>query len=70
MLLEDTLGKTADQGVLKGWKGKGKRMKAPNSNDGLIAGGVAIFKAKNAKCFGGKATYDAFGTRPEAFVEL
>ena len=70
VLLEGALGKAVDQGVQQGWKGKGKRMKALNSNDGLVVGGVAIFKAQKTECFGGKAAYVAFGTRPAAFVKI
>ena len=70
MLLEDALGKEVDQGALQGWKGKGKKMKAFNSNGGLLVGGVSIFKAKNTGCFGGKAAYVAFGTRPAACVKI
>ena len=45
-------------------------MKTPNSNGGLLVGGVAVYKAQNAECFGGKAAYVAFGTRPAARVEI
>ena len=45
-------------------------MKARNSNDGLLASGVAIFQAQNTERFGDKAAYVAFGTRPEACVKV
>ena len=45
-------------------------MKALNSNDGLLVGGVAIFKAQNTERFGDKAAYVAFGTRTEACVKV
>ena len=70
MFLENALCKTVDQGAMQGWKRKGKKMKALNSNDGLLVGGVAIFKAQNTERFGDKAAYVAFGTRPEARVKV
>ena len=70
VFLEDALCKTVDEGVLQGWKGKGRRMKALNSNDGLLADGVAIFKAQKTDCFGERPAYVAFGTRPEACVKV
>ena len=57
MFLEGALGKAVDQGVLQGWKGKGERMKALKSNDGLLVGGVAIFKAPKTEFFCDKAAY-------------
>ena len=70
VFLEGALGKAVDQGVLQGWKGKGERMKALKSNDGLLVGGVAIFKAPKTECFGDKAWYVAFGTKPAACVKI
>ena len=70
MFLEGALGKAVDRGVLQGWKRKGKRLKALNSNDGLLAGGVAIFKAPKTECFADKAAYVAFGTKPAACVKI
>ena len=57
MFLEGALGKAVDQGVLQGWKGTGERMKALKSNDGLLVGGVAIFKAPKTEFFCDKAAY-------------
>ena len=62
VFLEDALGMAVDEGVLQGWKRRGKKMTALNSNDGLLVGGVAVFKAPKTECFGDKASNAAFGT--------
>jgi hypothetical protein len=38
-------------------------------SDGLLVGGVKVFKADRTQCFGRKAKYVAFGSKPDVPVK-
>ena len=51
-----------------------RRKKGSNTNkqllsDGLLVGGVKVFKADRAQCFGRKAKCVAFGSKPDVPVK-
>ena len=58
--------------IKSSWFPGGK--KGSNNNkqllsNGLLVGGVKVFKADTAQCFGCKAKYVAFGSKPDVPVK-
>ena len=58
--------------IKSSWFPGGKKGSNTNKqllSDGLLVGGVKVFKAGRTQCFGDKAKYVAFGSKPDVPVK-
>ena len=73
LLLRNIVGETLHMEDTKSsWFPGGKKGSNTNKqllSDGLLVGGVKVFKADTAQCIGDKAKYVAFGGKPDVPVK-